>query len=333
MLNMIEIRTILSRFALTAERITAEFDTSHGENDRRFSYVLDNTYVLKVTSSGTMCEARLQEIRRLIGRYRAIGVYCPDLLPASDGTLSHSFEKDGKNYTCFVEEYAAQPILGDDAAVDRKEIIEHLGVLACAYTNVDLTKTKSMWSIIDLAPLDGDVDEKQGNADQLADALRENGFEKLAARIGQYNAMLREKIMAVFADLPRCVFQGDLNGTNVLHDGGHFAGLIDFNMAGTDVNINVFANETNCFPDDAAFDALPVAELLKKQENEQEELLSVILRHYPLCDAERYALPYYRRIVELFQYPNVCAMECWLFDAARREKCAELIGALIEKPL
>jgi len=44
-----------------------------------------------------------------------------------------------------------------------------------------------------------------------------------------------EKIKKVFNELPRCVYQGDLNSSNALHQDGRFAGLIDFNMAGTDV--------------------------------------------------------------------------------------------------
>lgn len=147
------------------------------------------------------------------------------------------------------------------------------------------------------------------------------------------NEILREKIKKVFDELPRCVYQGDLNSTNELHKDGHFAGLIDFNMAGTDVNINVFLNETNWFPEEAEFDRLSVEEIITKQDAEQVEQLSVILRHYTLNDDETYAFPYYKRIVDLFQYPNVCSMVEWLQSDSRKDKCAELIKALVEKPL
>ncbi len=124
-----------------------------------------------------------------------------------------------------------------------------------------------------------------------------------------------------------------MNSTNELQKDGHFVGLIDFNMAGTDVNINVFLNETDWFPEDAEFDALTVAEILEKQDKKQEEYLAVILCHYTLNDDEKYAFPYYKRIVNMFQYPNVCLMVKWLGEDARREKCATLIKAMIEKPL
>ena len=86
--------------------------------------------------------------------------------------------------------------------------------------------------------------------------------------------------------MPRCVFQGDLNSTNELHKEGHFVGLIDFNMAGTDVNINVFLNETNWFPEEDEFDSMSVSEILSKQDREQDDELSVIYRHYALNDSE-----------------------------------------------
>lgn len=124
-----------------------------------------------------------------------------------------------------------------------------------------------------------------------------------------------------------------MNSTNELHKDRHFVGLIDFNMAGTDVNINVFLNETNWFPEEEDFEALSLSELLSKLETKQAEALSVILRHYTLNEDEAYALPYYRGIVNLFQYPNVCLMIKWLNSDCHRDKCIQFMEALIEKPL
>ena len=333
MLEITEIQEIMSHFGLSVQSVTNFYDTSHNDEDKRLNYILDDKYVLKINSTVAMWETRLQEIHRLISRYRSIGVYCPDLLPTLDGTLSYTWQKDEKEYTCFVEEYAIYPVIGWGKEHDRKEVIEHLGVLATKYTDVDLSETKSMWSIIDLAPLDVDIDEKQENTNALIEALRKNGYDALAIRVDSFNKMLREKILAIFTALPRCVYQGDLNSTNELHKDGHFVGLIDFNMAGTDVNINVFLNETNWFPEEAEFDSLSVEEIIAKQDTEQYDALSVILRHYKLSDIEKYALPYYKRIADMFQYPNVCSMVEWLNNDARKDKCAVLIEAMLEKAL
>lgn len=333
MLESCEIQSILDHFGLTFQSVTKLYDTSHSEEDKRLNYILDDRYVLKVNSVGAMWEQRLQEISRLIDRYRSIGVYCPALLPTMAGPLSHTWEKDGREYTCYVEEYSIYPLFEWGQEHDRREVVEHLGILAAKYTGVDLSETKSMWSIIDLAPLDVEIDEKQENTNTLVAALREAGYSDLAQQVDDLNNMLRSRIMTVFADLPRCVFQGDLNTSNELHQDGHFVGLIDFNLSGTDVNINVFLNETNGFPDEAEFDKLSVQEILTRMDTEQADTLSVILRHYAMNDAEKYAFPYYKRIVDLFQYPNVCEMVKWLKEDARKDKCVALIQALVDKPV
>lgn len=333
MLDNTEIQTILDRFGLTFENVTNLYDTSHGEEDVRLNYILDDQYVLKVNTAGVMWERRLQEISRLIMRYRSIGVYCPALLPTMEGPLSYIFPKDGREYVCYVEECAIYPTFEWGQDHDRREVVEHLGILAAKFTGEDLSETRSMWSIIDLAPLDVDIDEKQENTNTLVSALQNAHLPDLAQRVDDFNKMLREHIKEVFDVLPRCVFQGDLNTTNELHQDGHFVGLIDFNLSGTDVNINVFLNETNGFPEEAEFDQKTVEQILADMDKQQEEELSVILRHYTLNEAEKYAFPFYRRIVDLFQYPNVCSMVKWLKEETRRNKCVELIKALLNKPL
>ena len=333
MLENAEMQDILARFGLTFQSVTKVHDTSHGEADTRLNYILDDRYVLKVNTEGVMWETRLQEISRLIQRYRGIGIYCPALIPTLEGSLSCYWEKDGKKYICYVEEFAIYPILEWDNDHDRKEVVEHLGLLAAKYTGVDLSETKSMWSIIDLAPLDVDVDEKQENTNAFVDALRENGYADLADQVEALNKELRKQIMKVFAELPRCVYQGDLNSSNELHQDGHFVGLIDFNLSGTDVNINVFVNETNCFPEEEEFDRLTVEQMVEQMETQQADMLSVIFKHYTMNDIEKFAFPMYQRIADLFQWPNVCSMVKWLKEEARRDKCIALIHALVEKPL
>jgi len=95
----------------------------------------------------------------------------------------------------------------------------------------------------------------------------------------------------------------------------------------------VFVNETQSFPEEEEFDLRTVPQILAEMEREQEAGLAVILRNYSLNADEEYAMPYYKRISDLFQYPNVCSMVKWLKDESRREKCVSLITALAEKEL
>ncbi len=329
-INTTDITHILSYFGLSFTEVTNFCDSSRGEDDIRWNFVLDKKYVLKINSEKSMWEARLQEISRLISRYQSIGLYCPSLVPTLQGAMSHRWEKDGQCFTCFVEEYAKYPVYDETTPHDRKAVSEHLGMLAAKYTDTDLSEIRSMWSIIDLAPLDDEVDEKQENTDMLVNALRGNGYPELADRVDALNKELRAAILPDFRSLPRCVFQGDLNMSNELHDHGKFVGLIDFNCSGTDVNINVFLNETNWFPEENEFDEMSVDELLTRMDTAQEEAMALVLKHYTLSELERKHLPHFKKITDLFQYPNVCAMMKWLQEGERREKCVTLITAVVD---
>ncbi len=326
------ITEILKKFGLAFNDVTKEVDTSHGDDDRRLNYILDEKYVLKVHSVRSMWELRLQEIQRLIDRYRSIGVYCPRMIPTLDGTLSCLYEINGIPHTCFVEEFAIYPVCPDELTLNRKEVLAHVGKLAAKYSGVDLSPIRSMWSIIDLAPLDVDVDEKQENTNLLCDALEAAGYPDLAVKVNALNEQMRTVIVKDYLALPRCVYQGDMNSSNELHQAGHFVGLIDFNMAGTAVNINVFANETNWFPEEAEFDSMPVDEILRRIDTEQAELLAVIFENYTMNELEKRLFPYYKRITDLFQWPIVCFFKKWLKDNSRKEKCIALIQALVEIP-
>lgn len=326
-----QLQQIMAQFGLAFEEITAFHDTSHAEDDKRLNYILDDAWVLKINSPQSMWEARLQEIARLIARYRAIGVYCPRLRQALSGDYSVSWDMDGKTYTCYVEAFAKYPICADEVELPREEVVAHLGKLAAAYTDVDLSDIHSMWSIIDLAPLDTEVDEKQENANLLTARLEEIGEGELARQVQAFNESLRREILTGFRELPRCVFQGDLNNANYLLRDGHFAGLIDFNMAGTDVNINVFVNETNDFPSDQELDSMTIPEILAQMAAYQRALLNRIWEFYTPNELERQLLPCFQKICDLFQWPNVCSLRGWLKEDARREKALDLIRELIKE--
>lgn len=335
MLTNATITEILQKYGLSFDSVVETFDTSQAENDKRFNYILDNRYVLKVHSANSIWEERLRQIQRLIGRYHSIGVYCPGLIPTLSGELSVSLKHEGASFACFVEEFARYPVCRGEIVPPRKEVVDHLGRLAARFSGEDLSDIYSMWSVLDLCPLDAEAgfDEKQDNCNDLVNTLEEVGLSDLAREVADFNAALRQVIVKEYQALPRCVFQGDLNPWNELHHDGHFAGLIDFNLSGTDVNINIFLNETDSYQDQERFDSLSVSEFIKTNDEEQRQLLNVIFEHYTLNDLEKHLFPYYKRIVDMFQHPNTRAMRTWLQDPSRQNKCVELIRAFLEKPL
>lgn len=88
-------------------------------------------------------------------------------------------------------------------------------------------------------------------------------------------------------------------------------------------------NETNWFPSDDEFDAMDIGGIIQKMDDYQDELLKIIFKHYSLNSLESRLFPYYKRIVDLEQYSNVCQMVRYLKDDVRREKSVKLIETLI----
>ena len=160
------IEDVCSLYGIKVISIGKVFDNSRTPSDKRYIYPVNDAYMLKFYNNGSISEAYLNDVDRLIKRYKEIGIYCPSLVKNKRNQFAVFCKQDDDTFSCYVEEMARFRLM-DPGRIDsfafRKELVKHLGVLASAYTNIDLSVTKSMWSIIDLAPLDKDIDEKQEN--------------------------------------------------------------------------------------------------------------------------------------------------------------------------
>lgn len=335
MFNINEIEAICKAFSIPCHQIGDVIDTSKGEDDKRYNYNMDNKYFLKINSSKVITENFLQEILRLTLKYRAIGVYCPTLIKNNKGNLAYYYEKEGIQFTCYVEECAPYRVYpSQEDRVDyafKKTVVGHLGVLAQKFSNKDLCATRSMWSLIELGPFDTDRDEKQENLDTLIHTLKEHQYDELAERLIGANQYGREKIENYLQQLPRCVYQGDLNESNLLIDEqGAFKGIIDFNMFGTEVNINCFLNETMYYIEKLDFEILTAVEIFDKMNKVQEIMVSAILESYKLNSLEVEVWDYYKKIIYMSFYPNVMLWNALITKGQYVDKVIELIDIILE---
>lgn len=150
------------------------------------------------------------------------------------------------------------------------------------------------------------MDEKQENLNMLVEYLNSIGENALSEEVVTFNNKNRDRIKSVFALLPRCVFQGDLNSTNLLIRDNKLCGLIDFNLSGTEVNINCFLAETNIgFGYEIKNEDDPKVSL-ERVMKKQDKLLSIIFSDYTLNQVEKSIFHNYRNLIMLSQYPNVC---------------------------
>lgn len=321
-----EIINILREYGIDGFSDKTEIDSTNGD-DYRLNVIIDKKYVLRINNA-VMTEERLASIDRLVEKYRRIGVLAPRLFKNKEGDYLSAHG----DHVCYVSEYLDYPLWEEkedetDVETIRKEVLRSIGRLSKKYSNEDLSDVMSMWSIIDLAPLDVDVDEKQENLDLLVENLKGLGETELAHEVEAFNDSARERIRALYKDLPRCVIQGDLNASNILIEDGHFVGLIDFNMAGTEVNVNHFCCETNEEITEEDFAEKDADEVYENWKREQQEMLDVILSEYQLNDLEKKAIEDYRRICRISMYPNVMSFIEYL--KRDKEKTIKILRRII----
>ncbi len=301
-MNKDELVNFLKNYDITSVTAFEVIDSTNG-NDYRLNIIIDKKYVLRINNE-VMTEERLASIDRLCERYRNIGIQTPRLYKNKRGNYITPYDE----HICYLSDYIdirSEDECDCDHRQVRLEVLKSIGRFSKRYSDYDLSSINSMWSIIDLAPLDNDIDEKQENLNLLVTTLREIQEYELADKVNAFNEAIRERIKTVYKSLPRCVIQGDLNSSNILVKNNHFVGLIDFNMAGTEVNVNHFCAETNEAISEEDFERQSAKELYENWISLQNAEMNIILQEYELNELESKAIEDYRSIGLISQYPNV----------------------------
>ena len=327
-----ELNSLLSLYGADDMERAGLMDTSHDEADIRWNYIIDKKYVLRLTNAPGMTEERLHAMNRLIARYADLGLRCPRFLTGTDGLFFHRWGE----LTAYCSEYADMP-LADEAELTeeqkdalRTEVVLFLARFMERYKGVDLIPTMGMYSLFDLCPYDvpEGIDEKQWNMNNLCDALRKIGEDALVQRLEAKNEAVRAQLLAIYRDLPRCVTQGDEGFGNVLLDEeNHFTGLIDFNLAGTDVCVNLIANNADFDLDIFHDRPVDAAEVLERALASYRKNAAMILGVYHATKIERDALADYAWIALASQYPYACAFA----DRLGKEEALPSTVALLQQ--
>lgn len=123
-----------------------------------------------------------------------------------------------------------------------------------------------------------------------------------AERIFDEYCRLRRGFEAIYRSLPKAVFQGDINDSNVLlSEKGKFKGLIDFNLSGTETILHYAFCESFAGLENAAEIAS-----LKARDRKAAERLSWIGGAYTFTAAEREAFSDYYHMVAPFRWTYPC---------------------------
>ena len=336
-----QVLDLLSKFQIRHAEKVEFVDSSQGEDDIRHNYIIDKKYVLRLNSAKVMTAERLAELNILIERYRSFGMKAPLFLKAENG--SFVVELDGKN--CYLSEYLDLPLAEDVKFRCREDLIRQrlvfISRFAQTFKNVDLVETVSMFSIFDLAPYDKlsglDIDEKQENLNQLVADLTQAGYVELAQKVNAENEELRRQLKPNYKELPRCVFQGDENFSNLCVDeNDQIVGLFDFNMSGTEVIANYLANNAFmghfCYEDEILDKHTP-KEVLQILLDGFRRSTALIREHYYFTDQEYSAYLNYGKIAMISAYWNTSTFAEYLKQEKYKEKIAAIIALILDEDL
>ena len=325
----------LSKFGIGSANTMKLIDTTRDALDVRLNYIIDKKWVLRFCNAPDMTEKRMAELNRLIGRYRTMGFQCPAFIADDNGKYLHPW----KQFLCYLSEYIDWPLASDTELNDEEQLIfqvaESVALFAETYRDVDLSETMGMYSLFELAPFDipNGMDEKQDNFNKLISLLRSEGEDDLANRLELQHTDVRCKLKAVFHKLPRCVFQGDENFSNVLiDDTQNFIGFIDFNLAGTEVIVNQLANLAGFDYDEKQTSPEGAKARLDFAIQGFHDRINRMLRVYHATEKEQQALIWYAWIVMVAQWPNFCFFKKAIHNGVLKKEIFELLSFIADLP-
>ena len=330
-----EIEAILADYGVRDLSGIKLLDTTRDASDIRLNYIVDKKVVLRFANAPGMSEQRLEELNRLIGRYADMGLRCPKFLLHPDGKFLHPWSDMQYYLSEYIDLSVADEVEIEDESRLMEEVADSVAGFAEKYRNVDLSETMGMYSLFEQSPLDKEagIDEKEDNFRELVKCLRDLSQDALAERLEKKNTSIREKLKAVYGKLPRCVFQGDENFTNVLVDAGqHFAGFIDFNLAGTEVIVNQLANLAGFDYDEENKAPEGASNRLAHGIAYYQAHAGRMLRIYHAVPLERQAMAWYAWIVMAAQWPTVCFFRDGLSREPLRDEILELLSLIADLP-
>lgn len=312
-------------------------DSSHGEEDIRHNYIIDRSYVLRVNTAPVFTQQRIVELNRLIRRYHDFGLKAPLFLCDPQGNFLH--QRDGAYL--YLSEYLDARVAYEIKETCKAELIKQragfVAEFAERYRGVDLVDTMSMYSIFDLSAYDQltGVDEKQENLNGLTGLLRELGEGHLAEKLEAINDEVRSELKKIYPDLPRCVFQGDENFSNLCVDErGKIIGLFDFNMAGTEVIANYLANLAflgSFSYTDEVFANKTAEEIFQNIMESFRESTGYMENRYHFSEMEKRAYFLYARLVLISGYVNAGAFMEFLKQEETRKKTLAILEKVAEE--
>lgn len=324
------IRDILSNYTAMDYKINDVIDTSHGERDIRKTYCLtfeDNRkFVLKAASNSFTTPSRVKGWQNLSRLYKENGIYCPQIINTIGGQCFVSFILEGnKAFICYLEEDKKYKTVREyikensenkeeervlEAKFEdisfRGKVLETIGIMA--NVSKEFVCWPSPYCLYDTFCEEDKTDENYEFAEIFYKLCKEQveTDKELLENIWNIYIEKKSNFEEVYRKLPKAVFQCDLNLSNILIDENiEFAGLIDFNISGTETIINYAICESIYYLNRNDIENLMEVETLEKYDSHFSESMKQIKKHYKFNEEEKVAFIALYNIVAPFRYPNI----------------------------
>ena len=305
------------------------------EDDSRWVLFLnyrDQKYVIKIASNEFTTRERVNGWNRIIEEYEKLGYYSPRVLKSLNGRDSEELLFNGRQCVVWEEEYARYCLYEtlekavytrpDGKYVYHDEVFEFIGKVGQKHLS-DFPYPSGWARFVPLSK-DDTEDEVMECVETFEDLVKNKApqFFKRWERIRTLFEENKMRLQKIYDSLPKSVFQGDCFRDNlILDEGGHFKGVIDYNLAGEDVVLNIMLSTilfgyTYQRKQSSNLNLLP--ELNRETQDSVIEIVLTTLRDlrkfYTFEESEVIAAPYLFKYIYSIQYSQIDAFEKYQKD-------------------
>ena len=303
------------------------FDTSRGKDDFRQVYLVawkDKKLAVKIASNDFTTSERVIAWQNTIRAYRSLGFYSPQIVPNRNRSLSERVLFDNKKCIVYAEEYSKFKT-AEQHGVKRfdhgKKYPYHESAIrflaTIGFANLKTADFPSGICLFDTFSPSDPCDEILETALEFKHLIlsRYPVYEYRFSQIWERFLENKEKLSKVYPQLPRSVFQADLNPANILlNDSLEFVGVLDYNLCGKDTVINcIFREAFTDFYEDVPWDK--EKNVFYDREVNEKALSSFLLnldlmaRYYPFSEIEQDAAILLYRYLRPFWWQPLLALQ------------------------
>ena len=287
-------------------------NSSRGDDDLRYTYILQknsNGYkiALKIAKNIFTTLERIDGWAALAEHYNNLGIYAPRFLK----NTANGFSSNVDGFAIYAEEcYEGKTAEETDRKDDflRADVLKSLGIVAA--NPAPIVPWYTAWCLYDTFDESDSVDENFICAINFAEYINENlpAYSERAQKILNKYKTMRSEFETEYRLLPRAVFQGDLNGSNILlTDDGKFKGLCDFNLSGTETILNIlFCECCECWngTEEEIISRISDVSAQYEFDNKTAKELAIVGEYYKFVDKEKSAFTKYYNITYPFRWIN-----------------------------